>query len=208
MFNGKIKYFAIDLIQIIIIYAIILPNWNPNINEWLPQRWISNVEGNSIHVGWWSVLFLPSLLPILHFLYHVVYTEPYRVFLTKHESKIQGLTFCSSALLVVLVGLRGIRLIITKENPSLLIAGIELEFMMLFLLGVTFYLKRKNGDDAKKMSTDEKWSFGEESREIISIIRTLTWEQQRKNDWERRIKNIWEEETLYNQNGSFKMSEI
>jgi hypothetical protein len=58
----------------------------------------------------------------------------------KYENNVQALAYWGAAILIVLVGLRGIQFL-TREDPSLLIAGLELEFLLILLLGTLLFYK-------------------------------------------------------------------
>jgi hypothetical protein len=115
-------------------------------------------------------LFWVSLVPIIALLLDLAYRfidinilnkdpdpkkrKKYGDFFRINSSRIQGVTFWFSALLVVLIGLRGIKLFITKEDPTLLIMGIECEFVMLFMLGLVFIFERTKTEGPSQIATD------------------------------------------------------
>jgi hypothetical protein len=58
----------------------------------------------------------------------------------KYENNVYAFAYWGAAILIVLVGLRGIQFM-TREDPSLLIAGLELEFLLILLLGTLMFYK-------------------------------------------------------------------
>lgn len=57
-----------------------------------------------------------------------------------YENNVQGWAYIGAALLIGLIGLRGMK-IIPKEHPSYLLFGLELEFSLLLLLGSVLFFK-------------------------------------------------------------------
>ncbi len=58
----------------------------------------------------------------------------------KYENNVQALAYWGAAILIVLVGFRGIQLM-SREDPSLLIAALLLEFLLISLLGFLMFYK-------------------------------------------------------------------
>lgn len=57
-----------------------------------------------------------------------------------YENNVQGLAYFGAAILIVVIGLRGIQ-IIKKENPFWIILALELEFTLIGFLGLLIFYK-------------------------------------------------------------------
>jgi hypothetical protein len=66
----------------------------------------------------------------------------------RYENNVQAMAFWGAAILIVLIGLRGVKLYITKEDPSLLLVGLELECVLLGLLGAILFYKPESLEHA------------------------------------------------------------
>jgi len=65
-----------------------------------------------------------------------------------YENNVQAMAYIGAAILIVLIGLRVIKMI-SKQEPSWILFGLELEFSLLILLGFIVFFKpeeRKQGD--------------------------------------------------------------
>jgi len=58
----------------------------------------------------------------------------------RYENNAQAMAYWGAAILIFLIGLRGIK-IIPKNEPTLILLGLELEFGLLFLLGMVTFFK-------------------------------------------------------------------
>jgi len=58
----------------------------------------------------------------------------------RYENNVQAMTYIGAAILIGLIGLRGINFI-QKNEPTLILIGLELEFTLLLLLGFVLFFK-------------------------------------------------------------------
>jgi hypothetical protein len=76
-----------------------------------------------------------------------------------YENNVQGLAYFGAAVLIVVIGLRGVQ-ILTKENPFWIILALELEFTLIAFLGLLIFYKPeevKNHHEAAAVpARDEK----------------------------------------------------
>jgi hypothetical protein len=61
-----------------------------------------------------------------------------------YENNVQGLAYFGAALLILVIGLRGVQ-ILTKENPFWIILALELEFILIGFLGLLIFYKPEEG---------------------------------------------------------------
>jgi hypothetical protein len=58
----------------------------------------------------------------------------------KYENNVQAMAYWGAALLIVLIGLRGMQFM-SKHDPTLLLIGLELEFTLIFLFGLLIFYR-------------------------------------------------------------------
>ena len=72
-----------------------------------------------------------------------------KVFTKEYSNNVTALAYFGASLLILIIGLRGIRIFITGETPYLVIFGILLEVSMLALLAFTQFYTPENPDENK-----------------------------------------------------------
>jgi hypothetical protein len=70
------------------------------------------------------------------------------------SNNVQGLAYAGAGLMIVVIGLRGLRFI-PASRPSLIVASISLECALLFALGLTLYFQREEGSSAESLKRIE-----------------------------------------------------
>ncbi|MCU0425486.1 MAG: hypothetical protein MUF71_07660 [Candidatus Kapabacteria bacterium] len=78
-------------------------------------------------------------------------------------NNVQGLAYAGAGLMIVVIGLRGLRFI-PSTRPSLIIASISLEFALLVALGITLYFQRE------EVSSIESLKRIENNTQSVSLV--------------------------------------
>lgn len=107
-------------------------------------------------------------------------TKGLRLYMTRHFSEkysnnVQGFAYGGAALLIVIIGIRGLKFI-PPTQPSILLAAITLEFTMLVLLAVTLFYTEEEQRMDKLMRNLEESSEGQKY-ELINLVRTSQQQQ-------------------------------
>ncbi len=98
-----------------------------------------------------------------------------RHFAEKYSNNVQGFAYGGAAILIVVIGIRGLKFI-PPTQPSILLAAITLEFTMLTLLAVTlFYTEEEQRMD--KLIRDLEESSEGQKFELINLVRTSQQQQ-------------------------------
>lgn len=98
-----------------------------------------------------------------------------RHFAEKYSNNVQGFAYGGAAILIVVIGIRGLKFI-PPTQPSILLAAITLEFAMLMLLAVTlFYTEEEQRMD--KLIRDLEESSEGQKFELINLVRTSQQQQ-------------------------------
>ena len=98
-----------------------------------------------------------------------------RHFSEKYSNNVQGFAYGGAAILIVVIGIRGLKFI-PPTQPSILLAAITLEFTMLTLLAVTlFYTEEEQRMD--KLIRDLEESSEGQKFELINLVRTSQQQQ-------------------------------
>ncbi len=98
-----------------------------------------------------------------------------RHFAEKYSNNVQGFAYGGAAILIVVIGIRGLKFI-PPTQPSILLAAITLEFTMLMLLAVTlFYTEEEQRMD--KLIRDLEESSEGQKFELINLVRTSQQQQ-------------------------------
>lgn len=98
-----------------------------------------------------------------------------RHFSEKYSNNVQGFAYGGAAILIVVIGIRGLKFI-PPTQPSILLAAITLEFAMLMLLAVTlFYTEEEQRMD--KLIRDLEESSEGQKFELINLVRTSQQQQ-------------------------------
>ena len=98
-----------------------------------------------------------------------------RHFAEKYSNNVQGFAYGGAAILIVIIGIRGLKFI-PPTQPSILLAAITLEFTMLTLLAVTlFYTEEEQRMD--KLIRDLEESSEGQKFELINLVRTSQQQQ-------------------------------
>lgn len=98
-----------------------------------------------------------------------------RHFSEKYSNNVQGFAYGGAAILIVIIGIRGLKFI-PPTQPSILLAAITLEFTMLMLLAVTlFYTEEEQRMD--KLIRDLEESSEGQKFELINLVRTSQQQQ-------------------------------
>jgi hypothetical protein len=98
-----------------------------------------------------------------------------RHFSEKYSNNVQGFAYGGAAILIVVIGIRGLKFIPATE-PSVLLFAISLEFTMLLLLAVTlFYTEEeermdKLTNDLRKSATRTSTSADAQSKQLDRIL--------------------------------------
>jgi hypothetical protein len=97
-------------------------------------------------------------------------------FTKNYENNVEGFAYWGAGVLIFLIGLRGIKFI-TAEDPSWIIFGLELECMMLILLGITkFYTPEFEVEEEKPEGVPEGKelvSVSYDAKLVIELIQSL-----------------------------------
>lgn len=110
----------------------------------------------------------------------LLWTKGIRLYMTRHfaekySNNVQGFAYGGAALLIVIIGIRGLKFIPPTE-PSILLAAITLEFAMLSLLAVTLFYTEEEQRMDKLMRNLEESSEGQKY-ELINLVRTSQQQQ-------------------------------
>ncbi len=111
---------------------------------------------------------------------HLLVFKGLRLYMTRHFSEkysnnVQGFAYGGAALLIVIIGIRGLKFI-PPTQPSILLAAITLEFAMLILLAVTLFYTEEEQRMDKLMRNLEESSEGQKY-ELINLVRTSQQQQ-------------------------------
>lgn len=103
-----------------------------------------------------------------------------RLYMTRHFSEkyannVQGFAYGGAAILIVIIGIRGLKFI-PPTQPSILLAAITLEFSLLVLLAVTLFYTEEEQRMDKLMRNLEESSEGQKY-ELINLVRTSQQQQ-------------------------------
>jgi hypothetical protein len=111
--------------------------------------------------------FSPAVASSLYNLIHaygwqrnrIRFTSGLRLFMTEYftprfGNSVQGLAYAGAAVMIVSIGLRGLRFI-PASRPSLILATITLEFALLVLLGITLYFQSEEGSSVESLKRIE-----------------------------------------------------
>ena len=98
-----------------------------------------------------------------------------RHFAEKYSNNVQGFAYGGAAILIVIIGIRGLKFI-PPTQPSILLAAITLEFSMLVLLAVTLFYTEEEQRMDKLMRNLEESSEGQKY-ELINLVRTSQQQQ-------------------------------
>lgn len=103
-----------------------------------------------------------------------------RLYMVRHFSEhysnnVQGFAYGGAAFLIVIIGIRGLKFIPATE-PSILLAAISLEFVMLLLLAITLYYTEEEQRMDKLMTNLQESSEGQ-TYELINLVRTSQQQQ-------------------------------
>lgn len=82
-----------------------------------------------------------------------------RLYMSEHfavnrSNNVQGFAYAGAGLMIVVIGLRGLRFI-PASRPSLIVASISLECVLLFALGLTLFFQREEGSSAESLKRIE-----------------------------------------------------
>jgi len=110
----------------------------------------------------------------------ILATKGLRLYMTRHfaekySNNVQGFAYGGAALLIVIIGIRGLKFI-PPTQPSILLAAITLEFSMLTLLAVTLFYTEEEQRMDKLMRNLEESSEGQKY-ELINLVRTSQQQQ-------------------------------
>jgi hypothetical protein len=98
-----------------------------------------------------------------------------RHFAEKYSNNVQGFAYGGAALLIVVIGIRGLKFI-PPTQPSVLLLAITLEFTMLTLLAVTLFYTEEEQRMDKLIRNLEESSEGQKY-ELINLVRTSQQQQ-------------------------------
>lgn len=103
-----------------------------------------------------------------------------RLYMTRHFAEeygnnVQGFAYGGAAILIVVIGVRGLKFI-PPTQPSILLAAISLEFSMLMLLAITLFYTEEEQRMDKLIRNLEESSEGQKY-ELINLVRTSQQQQ-------------------------------
>ena len=75
-------------------------------------------------------------------------------FAPKHANNVQGLVYAGAGLLIIIIGLRGLRFI-PAARPSLILASLALECALVLALGMTMYFQYEDSGSAESLKRIE-----------------------------------------------------
>lgn len=107
-------------------------------------------------------------------------TKGLRLYMTRHfaekySNNVQGFAYGGAAILIVVIGIRGLKFI-PPTQPSILLTAITLEFTMLLLLAVTLFYTEEEQRMDKLIRNLEESSEGQKF-ELINLVRTSQQQQ-------------------------------
>jgi hypothetical protein len=110
----------------------------------------------------------------------ILITKGLRLYMTRHFAEkygnnVQGFAYGGAALLIVIIGIRGLKFI-PPTQPSILLAAISLEFTMLLLLAITLFYTEEEQRMDKLIRNLEESSEGQKY-ELINLVRTSQQQQ-------------------------------
>jgi hypothetical protein len=110
----------------------------------------------------------------------LLFTKGLRLYMTRHFAEkygnnVQGFAYGGAALLIVIIGIRGLKFI-PPTQPSILLAAISLEFTMLLLLAITLFYTEEEQRMDKLIRNLEESSEGQKY-ELINLVRTSQQQQ-------------------------------
>ena len=110
----------------------------------------------------------------------LIWTKGVRLYMTRHFSEkysnnVQGFAYGGAAILIVVIGIRGLKFI-PPTQPSILLAAISLEFTLLTLLAVTLFYTEEEQRMDKLIRNLEESSEGQKY-ELINLVRTSQQQQ-------------------------------
>jgi hypothetical protein len=110
----------------------------------------------------------------------LLFTKGLRLYMSRHFSEkysnnVQGFAYGGAAILIVIIGIRGLKFI-PPTQPSILLAAITLEFTMLTLLAVTLFYTEEEQRMDKLIRNLEESSEGQKY-ELINLVRTSQQQQ-------------------------------
>jgi len=111
---------------------------------------------------------------------HLPFMKGLNLYMTRHFSEkysnnVQGFAYGGAALLIIVIGVRGLKFI-PATQPSVLLAAITLEFSMLALLAITLYYTEEEQRMDKLIRDLEESSEGQKY-ELINLVRTSQQQQ-------------------------------
>jgi hypothetical protein len=98
-----------------------------------------------------------------------------RHFAEKYGNNVQGFAYGGAAILIVVIGIRGLKFI-PPTQPSILLAAISLEFTLLLLLSITLFYTEEEQRMDKLIRNLEESSEGQKY-ELINLVRTSQQQQ-------------------------------
>lgn len=110
----------------------------------------------------------------------ILFMKGLRLYMTRHFAEkygnnVQGFAYGGAALLIVVIGIRGLKFI-PPTQPSVLLAAISLEFTMLLLLAITLFYTEEEQRMDKLIRNLEESSEGQKY-ELINLVRTSQQQQ-------------------------------
>ena len=110
----------------------------------------------------------------------ILFMKGLRLYMVRHFSEhysnnIQAFAYGGAAILIVVIGIRGLKFI-PPTQPSILLLAISLEFTMLLLLAVTLYYTEEEQRMDKLMTNLQESSEGQ-TYELINLVRTSQQQQ-------------------------------
>jgi hypothetical protein len=110
----------------------------------------------------------------------LLFTKGLRLYMTRHFAEkygnnVQGFAYGGAAILIVVIGIRGLKFI-PPTQPSILLLAISLEFTMLLLLAITLFYTEEEQRMDKLIRNLEESSEGQKY-ELINLVRTSQQQQ-------------------------------
>lgn len=110
----------------------------------------------------------------------LLFMKGLRLYLTRHFAEkygnnVQGFAYAGAALLIVIIGIRGLKFI-PPTQPSILLFAISLEFTLLLLLAITLFYTEEEQRMDKLIRNLEESSEGQKY-ELINLVRTSQQQQ-------------------------------
>lgn len=111
---------------------------------------------------------------------HIPFMKGLNLYMTRHfaekyANNVQGFAYGGAALLIIIIGIRGLKFI-PATQPSILLTSITLEFSMLALLAITLYYTEEEQRMDKLIRDLEESSEGQKY-ELINLVRTSQQQQ-------------------------------